>query len=218
MPTPRVYTVYTPVYIVRGNGCPRARHLLGSSLPRARARESRSSVNCYAPLITQLCAREGNRCVHRRRSWCKWNAWASLLLVFLSSPPFAPSNRVRKATNDSLCSPPAGIAIGRWLIKDLRDTIGVDQEADPTRVLCSLVRGHVRLWSRSVMGRFISSRSSRFIAWWCSFLGQRFLGITLRRRYSKRFFLNLSNVDLQYAQLKFKCGIYIWFIYRLLKY
>lgn len=41
--------------------------------------------------------------------------------------------------------PPAGIAIGRWLIKDLRDTIGVDQETDPTRVFYSLVRGHVRL-------------------------------------------------------------------------
>lgn len=173
MPTPRVYTVYTPVYIVRGNGCPRARAtsspLLFLVRSLARARASRSSVNCYAPLITQLCAREGNRCVHR--SWCKWNAWASLLrlspsvlvslLVFF--PPPLPSPPLIAHEGDERTIhfiPPAGIAIGRWLIKDLRDTIGVDQEADPTRVFYSLVRGHVRLWSRSVMGRFISNRSS----------------------------------------------------------
>lgn len=76
---------------------------------------------------------------------CSVSVLVSLLVFF---PPPLPSPPLIAHEGDERTIhfiPPAGIAIGRWLIKDLRDTIGVDQEADPTRVFYSLVRGHVRL-------------------------------------------------------------------------
>lgn len=92
------------------------------------------------------------------------------LSSFLSSFFSPSSNRVRRRrTNDSLCS---GIAIGRWLIKDLRDTIGVTTRKRTPRVYS------VAWWQRTreIVIRLFHFLSFKWRYWNLGIYGMYILG------------------------------------------